>query len=144
MAICGSSHSIKSCSNGDTFLASQDYFAALEAYMVMLSPWTLPNKKPLLSRSQLPVSPRRLSKGKGHTTTCWKRTPLYEHRCQDKTRVHLRIATKPAQSHQDITSHYRKIFPGNPSYLRKLGNLFQQGNEPTQALQSYSRCHQTQ
>lgn len=122
------------CSNGDRFLASQDYFAALEAYTACYTLDTT-NKKPLLSLA-----------GCLYLLGDYQKAKEYYHQLESDTMFSTDAKIKLAsiyESQQNLPKAIKynlalsKIFPGNPSYLRKLGNLFQQGNEPTQAMQSY-------
>lgn len=124
----------QSCYKGDTFLASQDYFAALEAYMVCYHVDTS-YKKPLSSAANCL-----------YLLGDYQKAKTYYHLLETDTLYDTDAKIKLAsiyESQQNLPKAIRynialsKIFPGNPFYLRKLGSLFQQGNEPTQALQSY-------
>lgn len=136
--LCFGHHDIKAqdeiCPDGDRFFILQNYFSALEAYMAcyyMDSSY----KKPLLSAANCLFLLGDYQKAK-----------TYYHLLETDTLYNTDAKIKLAsiyESQQNLPKAIRynialsKIFPGNPSYLRKLGSLFQQGNEPTQALQSY-------
>ena len=123
-----------SCSDGDRYMATQDYFAALDAYTVCYTLDTN-NKKPLLSVA-----------GCLYLLGDYQKAREYYHHLESDTIYSTDAKIKLAsiyESQQNLPKAIKynlalsKIFPGNPTYLRKLGSLFQQGNEPTQALQSY-------
>lgn len=122
------------CKSADSLFAGQDYFTALDRYKQCYDQDTS-NKKSFLS-----------------VATClyllgdYQQAKEYYHKLEKDQEYANEANMKLAviyESQQNLPKAIKyntaltKKFPNNPSYLRKLGALYHQGNEPTQAIQSY-------
>lgn len=119
---------------GDRNFALQDYFAALQAYATCYEKDTT-NKTLLLSMAHCE-----------YLLGDYQKAKEYYHQLENDSLYTKDAKIKLAaiyESQQNLPKAIKynialsKLFPGNPAYLRKLGLLYQQGNEPTQSLQYY-------
>jgi tetratricopeptide (TPR) repeat protein len=123
------------CTKADTLFAQQEYFLAADAYRGCYDRDT--TDKTSLSA----------------LATClyilgdYQQAKLYFHQLEQhadhSSEAVIKLAAiYDAQQNLPKAIKYNilltKTFPNNPMYFRKLGSLYHQGNEPTQAIQSYS------
>ncbi len=122
------------CSSADSLFARQEYFLAVESYMKCYTLDTT-DKKSLLSMA-----------GCFYLLGDYQKAKEYYHQLEMDSNFMTEAKMKLAaiyESQQVLPKAIKynialtKTFPNNPTYLRKLGSLYQQGNETTQALQSY-------
>lgn len=122
------------CRVGDSLMVQQNYMMAITKYTSCYFADTL-DKKPLSSVANcyMQLGDYMLAKQYFHAL---EKDSFYKTEAISK----LAIIYESQQNLPKAIKYYlalQQIYHANPVYLRKLGNLYLQGREPKQALESY-------
>jgi len=130
---------VKDCLEGDNLMAQQNYMLAAEKYVLCYKMDTM-DKSPLaaLANCYQHLGDYALAKRYFHQI---ENDSFYRTEAIAK----LAVIYESQQNLPKAIKYYlalQKLYPQNPVYYRKLGNLYMQGREPKQAFESYQQANQ--